>query len=75
MAKTRKTYRFSKDWDVHEATTGLTMFSYNSCWPVRTLRIRDHQGRWQERIPAMVAGLTDPVWTLAELLTLPGVQR
>ena len=35
--KARKTYRFSKDWQVHEAMTYLTLYSYNFCWPVRTL--------------------------------------
>jgi hypothetical protein len=73
--KGRKTYRFSKDWEVHEAMTHFTMFSYNFCWPVRTLRFRDDRGQWRQRTPAMVAGLTDRVWSLAEWLTLPGVQR
>ena len=31
--KARKTYRFSKDWQVHEAMTYLTLYSYNFCWP------------------------------------------
>jgi hypothetical protein len=53
--KGRKTYRFSKDGDVHEAMTCFTMFSDNFCWPVRTLRFRDDQGRWRQRTPAMVA--------------------
>ena len=35
--KVRKTYTFSKDWRVHEAMTYFTMYSYNFCWPVRTL--------------------------------------
>jgi IS1 family transposase len=73
--KGRKTYRFSKDWDVHEAMTHFTLFSYNFCWPVRTLRVRDDEGHWRQRTPAMVAGLTDHLWSLAEWLTLPGVQR
>ena len=30
--KGRKTYRFSKDWEVHEAMTYFTMYSYNFCW-------------------------------------------
>ena len=49
--KARKTYRFSKDWRHHEAVTYLTMYVYNFCWPVRTLRIKDEQGRWQEAEP------------------------
>jgi hypothetical protein len=73
--KARKTYRFSKDWDVHEAVTAFTMYSYNFCWPVRTLRERDGVGRWRQRTPAMAAGLADHVWPLEEWLTLPGVQR
>jgi hypothetical protein len=73
--KGRKTYRFSKDWEVHAAVTAFTMYSYNFCWAVRTLRERDGQGHWRQRTPAMVAGLADHVWTLEEWLTLPGVQR
>jgi IS1 family transposase len=29
--KVRKTYCFSKDWDVHQAVTYFTMYSYNFC--------------------------------------------
>jgi IS1 family transposase len=73
--KVRKTYCFSKDWNIHEAVTFFTMYSYNFCWPVRTLRQRDAEGCWQERTPAMAAGLTDHVWPLAEWLRVPAVQR
>lgn len=72
--KARKTYRFSKDWRFHEAVTYLTMYSYNFCWPVRTLRFRDEQGRWRERSPAVAAGLTDHVWSMAEWMRFPAVQ-
>jgi hypothetical protein len=34
--KVRKTYRFSKDWDVPMAVTYFTMLSANFCCPVRT---------------------------------------
>jgi hypothetical protein len=73
--KGRKTYRFSKDWEVHEAMTRFTLFSYNFCWAVRTLRQGDRATGYTQRTPAMVAGLTDHVWTLKEWLTFPGVQR
>lgn len=73
--KVRKTYCFSKDWWVHEAVSRLTLCSYNFCWPVRTLRERDAEGRWRQRTPAMAAGLADHVWTMEEWLTFPGVQR
>ncbi len=73
--KTRKSYCFSKDWDVHAAVTYFTMDSYNFCWPVRTLRERGEEGCWQQRTPAMAAGLADHIWTLQEWLTRPAVQR
>jgi hypothetical protein len=73
--KGRKTYRFSKDWDVHRALTAITMYSYNFCWPVRALREKAAAGRWRPRTPAMAAGLTDHVWSLEEWVTLPAVQR
>lgn len=72
--KTRKSYRFSKDWDVHNAATYFTMYSYNFCWPVRTLRVRGGDNRWQPRTPAMMADLADHVWSLTEWLTFPAVQ-
>ncbi len=73
--KVRKTYCFSKDWDVHDAVTYFTMYSYNFCWPVRTLRVKHSDGRWQSRSPAMAAGLAHHVWSLSEWLTFPAVQR
>jgi IS1 family transposase len=73
--KARKTYRFSKDWRYHEAVTYLSMYTYNFCWPVRTLAVKDDRGRRSQRSPAMAAGLTDRVWTMSEWLTLPAVQR
>lgn len=72
--KSRRTYRFSKDWRVHEAMTYFTMYSYNFCWPVRTLRRRDDEGAWRDRTPAMSAGLADHVGSLKEWLTFPAVQ-
>jgi IS1 family transposase len=35
--KVRKSYCFSKNWDIHRAATCLSYYSYNFCWPVRTL--------------------------------------
>ena len=72
--KVRKTYCFSKDWEVHNAVTYFTMYSYNFCWPVRTLREQDSDKTWHQRTPAMAAGLTDHVWTLSEWLAYPSVQ-
>ena len=72
--KVRKTSRSSKDWQVHEAMTYLTIYGYNFCWSVRTLRIKDDKGNWRQRSPAMAAGLTDHLWTWREWFTWPAVQ-
>jgi hypothetical protein len=73
--KARKTYRFSKEWTMHESVSTFVHYSYNYCWPVRTLRQKDGAGQWQPRTPAMAAGLSDRVWSLTDWLSLPGVQR
>lgn len=73
--KVRKPSCFSKNWEGHEALSSCTLSSYNFCWPVRTLRVRDVEGHWRQRTPAMAAGLSDHIWTLSEWLTFPGVQR
>ena len=72
--KVRKTYTFSKDWRVHESMTYFVMYSYNFCWPVRTLAYRDEDGRIRKRSPAMAAGLADHVWAMREWITMPAVQ-
>ncbi len=73
--KSRRTYRFSKDWRFHEAATYFTMYSYNFCWPVRTLREPIGEGHWRRRTPAMAAGLTDRVWSISEWISRPAVLR
>ena len=72
--KSRRTYRSSKDWRVHEAMTYFTAYRYNFCWPVRTLRIKGEDGRWRQRTPAMAAGLADHVWSLEEWISFPAIQ-
>jgi IS1 family transposase len=73
--KVRKTCCFSKDWGVHEAMTYFTMYSYNFCWAVRTLRVEVAEGQYQQRTPAMAAGLTDHIWTVREWATYSSVKR
>jgi IS1 family transposase len=73
--KGRKTYRFSKDWVVHEAMTYFTLYSSNFCWAVRTLRQEVAPKRYRQRTPAMAAGLTDHVWSLEEWLLFPSNAR
>jgi IS1 family transposase len=73
--KARKTYRFSKDWGVHEAMTYFTLYSSNFCWSVRTLREPVAPKRYRQRTPAMAAALTDHVWSLKEWLSFPSNKR
>jgi transposase-like protein len=45
--------------------------AYNFCWAHGSLRVLAPAGtgrKWQERTPAMAAGLTDHPWTMHELL-------
>lgn len=73
--KVRKTYGFSKDWQVHEAMTYFTIYSYNFCWPVRTLRVKVGEKEYQKRSPAMAAGLADHVWSIQEWVNFPSARR
>jgi hypothetical protein len=74
--KVRKRYRFSKDWEVHEAVRYFTLDQANFCCPVRTLREWDGMAeRWRQRTPAMAAGLADHIWSIEEWLSWPSVQR
>jgi IS1 family transposase len=70
--KVRKSYCFSKDWDVHRAATCLSMYSYNFCWAVRTLRRPD--GKPGKCSPAMAAELDDHIWTIKEWVYYPARQ-
>ncbi len=52
-----------------ESGMWLVGCAYNFCWAHESLRLRAIGGRkWQERTPAMAAGLTDHIWTLEEVL-------
>jgi hypothetical protein len=73
--KVRKTYRFSKDGDVHVGLSYFTQYSYNFCWCVRTLREEIGPRRYRPRTPAMAAGLADHVWSLEEWLLFPSNNR
>ena len=73
--KVRKSYRFSKDWEVHEAMSYFTLYSSNYCNTVRTLRVEVAPKKYRQRTPAMAAGLTDHVWSLEEWLLFPSTTR
>ena len=72
--KSRRSYRFSKDWEVHVAMSYFAAYRSTFCWPARTLRTKAEDGRWQQRTPAMAAGLADHVWTLEEWINFPAIQ-
>ncbi|MBF0176356.1 MAG: hypothetical protein HQL63_05850 [Magnetococcales bacterium] len=69
--KSRKTLKFSKDWEIHNAMTFFVGYSYNFCWPVRTLRIKNECGQWSSRTPAMAAGLASHIWSTREWVSFP----
>jgi IS1 family transposase len=69
--KVRKTYRFSKDWEVHRAVSYFTTLSANFCCPVRTLRLEVALDHYQQRTPAMAAGLADHIWSIKEWICRP----
>ena len=69
---TRKTLAFSKDLAMYKAAAAWEDLVYNFARPVKTLRLEifdDPHRRWLPRTPAMVADLTDHIWTVKELLT------
>jgi hypothetical protein len=58
---------------VDTLTAGMYLVgcTYNFCWPHDSLRLLAPAAtgrKWQERTPAMAAGLTDHPWTMHELL-------
>jgi hypothetical protein len=73
--KRRKTCGFSKDLAMHRAASYFIGYSYNFCWPVRTLRVRKDGGPWQARTPAMAADLSDHIWSTEEWITYPAKPR
>jgi hypothetical protein len=69
----RKTLSFSKNVHYLQRHIALEDAVYNFVKPHRSLRraIRDSQDKrrkWEQRTPAMAAGLTDHIWSIEELL-------
>ncbi len=68
---TRKTLAFSKDLALHEAAVTWEDAYYNLVRPHKGLRLRNADGlpsKWTPQTPAMVAGLTDHIWSVKDLL-------
>jgi hypothetical protein len=70
----RKGLGFSKALAAHRASAAWEDAVYNLTRPLKTLReevrpgARRYERRWRARTPAMAAGLTGHVWSVAELL-------
>jgi len=66
----RKTLSFSKELEMLRDSCAWEDWIYNLTRPLKSLRIEvnDGQRRWEQRSPAMVAGLTDHIWSIEELL-------
>ena len=71
--KARKTYQFSKDWDIHEGMGWFEIGVYNFCWAVESLTLVAPDETRTKRSPAQAAGLTDHLWTLEEWVKYPAV--
>lgn len=67
----RKTLGFSKRVQMLRAASVWEDVVYNLARHVKTLRLEVNDGsrRWLQRSPAMVAGLTDHIWSIEELLS------
>lgn len=65
----RRTRCLAHRQELFEAGMWLVGVNYNFCTPHHSLRVEaDGPRKWQERTPAMAAGLTEHVWTLEELM-------
>ncbi|MGQ9467402.1 MAG: transposase [Anaerolineae bacterium] len=67
---TRKTLAFSKQVEMYRASAVWEDLVYHLARPLKTLWLEVHTAncRWLPRSPAMLAGLTDHIWTVKELL-------
>jgi hypothetical protein len=68
----RKTLAFSKELEFHRAAAVWEDSYYNLVRPQKGLRLPAEKAlpqKWSRRTPAMVANLTDHIWTVKDLLT------
>ena len=66
----RKTLSFSKELEMLKAASVWEDAAYNLTRSVKTLRLQveGEERKFEQRSPAMAAGLTDHIWTIKELL-------
>jgi transposase-like protein len=71
---TRRGRAIARSAEALTAGMYLVGCAYNFCWVHDSLRVAAGTGpgrKWQERTPAMAAGLTDHCWTIREWLSHP----
>ncbi|MGQ9600710.1 MAG: transposase, partial [Anaerolineae bacterium] len=72
----RKTLAFSKDVAAYRAAAAWEDAYYNLVRPHKSLRLLAEDGSPRKRLPrmpAMAAELSDHIWTVKELLTMPPI--
>ena len=67
---TRLTNGFSKKIEFHAHAVSLNFMYYNFARPHQSLRIKNADGSFTKRSPAMAAGITDHIWTTWEIAEL-----
>lgn len=67
----RKRLGFSKQVSRLRAASGWEAGVYKLARSVKTRRVEVNAGirRWQQRSPMLAAGITEPIWSIRELLT------
>ena len=68
--KARKTIGFSRRACFHDGMSWISALRYNFHHPHRALRLQSQDGGWQQRTPAMAAGVTDHRYSSLELMRL-----
>jgi IS1 family transposase len=67
---TRLTNAFSKKVENHAHTVSLHFFYYNFCRNHESLRVKNADGTYTQRTPAMAAGVAKYQWSLTQLAGL-----
>ncbi len=67
---TRLTNGFSKKIEFHAHAVSLNCMYYNFARPHQSLQVKNANGRYSKRTPAMAAGIADPVWSVQEIAEL-----
>ena len=67
---TRLTNGFSKKIEFHAHAVSLNFMYYNFARPHISLRVKNPEGTFNKRTPAMAAGIADHIWSTREIAEL-----